>query len=188
MHSDSAPISDSNFQEQGANESVEPGLNAGRESIRRGGDDFVEVVEDFEETPARRGFGRHREMLTISCFAIVMSFCLEIVGEERVALRGLPHHPLPHTCFLRSNFRISCPGCGLTRSFIHLADGDIAASLAQHRCGVLLAMAVLLQVPYRLWAMYGRNFDRRARVVPRFFGWLLVAALILNWLASLNGY
>jgi hypothetical protein len=35
-----------------------------------------------------------------------------------------------------------CPGCGLTRSIIELAHGNLESSLASHRLGLLLAGAI----------------------------------------------
>jgi hypothetical protein len=49
-------------------------------------------------------------------------------------------------CWFRSVFDLDCPFCGMTRSFVALAHGDIAASVRFHPAGPLLfvAMAIFL--------------------------------------------
>jgi hypothetical protein len=90
-------------------------------------------------------------MLTLA--GLVVLLALEVRPDQRVAFRGLPQYPLPETCFSRAWFRVKCPGCGLTRSLIYLAQADWDASLRVHRLGWLLAVAVLLQFPYRTLAL-----------------------------------
>lgn len=51
-------------------------------------------------------------------------------------------------------FQRDCPGCGLTRSFIYLAHGDWRGSVAVHRFGWLLALGVVLQIPYRMLVLW----------------------------------
>jgi len=121
-------------------------------------------------------------MLAISC-AIVVCACLLRVSDdgERVVLSGPWAVPLPPTCLAREAFGIPCPGCGLTRSFVHLAHGHWRASWQSHRIGWLLALATVAQLPYRLWAI--RHPDRPILPlrVANAFGGLLIALLFVNW-------
>ena len=110
------------------------------------------------------------------------AFLLEVLPEGRIGVRGLERVPFPHTCLSRSLFGVGCPGCGLTRSFIHLADADWRSSVEVHRVGWILALAVLVQIPYRLGALLGPNAAPLGRVIPMTFAWLLIALLIGNWL------
>ena len=127
--------------------------------------------------PQRR---RHREMLVISLFVIALSFALFVRADGRVALRGLGQYPMPETCLSHTLFGIDCPACGLTRSFIELARGDWSASLSYHRLGWMMALAVLLQVPYRgLCLMTSRSL---VRPITSTFALALIGALLLNWL------
>ena len=77
--------------------------------------------------PDRR-LKRHREVLAIACVVCLLAFLLHELPDGRVAVRGLPQFPLPQTCASRAWLGIRCPGCGLTRSIIHLAEGDWQAS------------------------------------------------------------
>jgi hypothetical protein len=124
---------------------------------------------------------RHREMLVVTCLIILLAFLLEVRPDQRVHLAGLPGLPLPPSCASREWFGMPCPGCGLTRSFIHLAQGDWSASLRDHRLGWLLGAAVLIQLPYRLVALRGRRPEPLGSWLPRLFGYLLIVLLIGNW-------
>lgn len=132
----------------------------------------------------RPAAGRHREVLAMSMIALVLSFAMVEIPGGRVALRGFRSHPLPPSCASRSLFGVQCPGCGLTRSFIHLAEGDWRASWRAHRLGWLMAAVVVFQVPYRLLAL--RRPDRP--VLPKrsaaTIAGILIFLLIANWLVD----
>ncbi len=54
---------------------------------------------------------------------------------------------MPETCMLHARFGIDCPGCGLTRSFIHLAHGRIVEGLSLNPAGIAIFLFVAAQVP-----------------------------------------
>ena len=133
------------------------------------------------ESPSRR----HWEVLGVACVVCALAFALQETPDGRVAFRGLAQIPLPQTCVSRNVFGVRCPGCGLTRSVIHMAEGDWRASWRSHRLGGLLALLIALQIPYRLLAL--RRPDRPLLPV-RWQIWLssaLIALLIGNWLIDL---
>lgn len=61
-----------------------------------------------------------------------------------VAARVLPVQDILPPCLIRSVAGIPCPTCGMTRSLVHLAHGDIAGSLVLNPLFSLVMMAVLL--------------------------------------------
>jgi hypothetical protein len=124
---------------------------------------------------------RHRCLLGAALVVVILSFALEVQPGERVALSGLPNFPLPHACYSRTLFGVKCPGCGLTRSFVHLAHGDWQASWQVHQLGWLLAVIVLFQVPYRIALLVG---SERWAFSPRFLAWFstgVIGLLLANW-------
>ncbi len=127
---------------------------------------------------------RHWEMLIISVVAIALSWLLEVGEERRVFLRGFPDWPVPETCFSRDFFGVDCPGCGLTRSYIYLIHGHWNAAWTMHRIGWLLFIATLLQVPYRIVALYDTGRELIPIRVSQWIGVLLIALLIINWLVG----
>jgi Protein of unknown function (DUF2752) len=142
------------------------------------------MSEFSAENDAVRRFRRHREMLTIACAVVVLAFALQELPDGRVSFRGLTQIPLPQTCFSRSWLGLKCPGCGLTRSIIHLAEGDWEASWRNHRLGSLMAVVIVFQFPFRLIALRRPHWP----VIPVrwlvVFGYLLIALLIGNWLVD----
>src|SRR3954469_14174561 len=97
---------------------------------------------------------RHREALVVASVIVIGSFVLTAYPNGRVGLVGQPALLLPPLCWAQQWFGISCPGCGLTRSFIYLAHGDFEASWQVHRLGWLVAALVVVQFPYRLYSLY----------------------------------
>ena len=85
------------------------------------------------------------------------SLLQELPDGRVVVSRACRRFRLPQTCFSRSWLGVKCPGCGLTRSIIHLAEGDWQASWRDHRLGGLFAIVIALQIPYRLLALRGRT-------------------------------
>ena len=121
-------------------------------------------------------------MLWIACAIIVLSLVLTVRrSDEHAAFCFLPDWPIPSTCPSQVIFHVECPGCGLTRSFIFLAHGRWQEAFARHRVGWLMALAVVLQIPYRLAALFGRNREPLGKRIPELFGMALIAALIGNW-------
>lgn len=128
---------------------------------------------------------RHRQILLIVGVVAVLAFALKELPDGRVAFRGVEWLPLPQTCYSRNWIGIKCPGCGLTRSIIHLAEGDVRASWRSHRIGWIMAIVIALQLPYRLLAL--RRLDRPL-IAPRWqavLGYALIALLFGNWLVEL---
>lgn len=151
--------------------------------------DVVWLEDDQARASGRRRaqlLDRHWTMLGVSVAVIVLSFALQLNPAGRVRASWLPFDSLPPLCGSRAFFGVNCPGCGLTRSFVALASGDFAESFRLHRIGWLMALAVALQVPFRIWGLYElRRGVISERMWPIWFGRILIAALILNWLATL---
>jgi Protein of unknown function (DUF2752) len=143
------------------------------------------MSEFSTENGTSSGFQRHRAMLAIACAAGILAFALQKLPGGQVSFRGLARIPLPQTCFSRSWLGLKCPGCGLTRSIIHLAEGDWEASWRNHRLGSLMAVVILVQIPYRLLAL--RRLDRPL-IGPQWqavLAYALIALLLGNWLVEL---
>ena len=132
--------------------------------------------------PTRR---RHWEMLVVAVLVLVGSFALQMRSREQVGLIFTTDWVLPPLCLAREWFGVSCPGCGLTRSFIHLARGDFQASWDCHRIGWLLAVFVVLQIPYRIHGLCRRDQVLLPAKIRKWIANCLIGLLIGNWLIGL---
>lgn len=135
---------------------------------------------------------RHHHLLFLAIYAGVMllAFSLRVRSDQRVEFFFLPDTALPESCISRTVFDADCPGCGLTRSFIHFVAGNLSRSWAANRVGWLLLFAVIIQFPYRIITL--RNLKRgSAPPLSRWhssFSMFLIVALIGNWLLKTCGF
>jgi hypothetical protein len=125
---------------------------------------------------------RHREMLAVACFVLLAACVLEVLPDQRVAVRGFSNYPMPATCRSRAWLGMKCPGCGLTRSIVYLAHGDWHASLRMHRFGWLMAAVIAFQVPYRIAALRCGRYPWFSTRFAGFLSCALIAVLLANWL------
>lgn len=129
---------------------------------------------------------RHWTMLVLGIGVIGAAFLLRINDGGRVGASWLPFDSLPPLCGSRALLGIECPGCGLTRSFVALASGEIAESFRFHRLGWLMFLATASQIPYRIVRLRQlHQGDLAERRWPKWFGSILIAALIINWAVNM---
>jgi len=142
----------------------------------------------FGDSTTQQSPGRlrdyHRTLLWMAVTVIVAAFLLHVRSDQKVELTFLRGWPAPELCQSRALLGWDCPGCGLTRSFIYLAHGDMASSLAVQRVGWLVALLVVLQIPYRLWALRSADGQPLGRVTPWVIAWTTIVLLFANWIAN----
>lgn len=130
----------------------------------------------------------HAVWLAISAGVILLACVLRVEGGERVIL-PLINRPLPETCWSRTWLQLPCPGCGLTRSFISLAHGDIGAAWNYNPAGPYLFFLILLQAPYRAWQLWriarGMGEMHLGQLGFAAF-WLVPVLLLTQWLERLR--
>lgn len=131
----------------------------------------------------------HLWILAAATVALVGAFLLQPATGGRLCLpvpaldKGIP---LPGMCVSRTILGVSCPGCGLTRSFVALAHGDLGHAIEWNPMGPVLFVICLFQVPYRIVEYVGLWKERIAWMrVKKLLGavtWLAPAGLIGCWL------
>jgi hypothetical protein len=140
---------------------------------------------DRLERRRRELLDRHWTMLAVSLLVIMLSMTLRLNPSGSVGASWLPVSSLPPLCGSRALFGVECPGCGLTRSFVALGHGNWRESLRLHRVGWLLAAAVVLQIPYRMYSLWELNRRVPDRAWPAWCGNFLIAAMIANWVVKM---
>ncbi|MEO2035387.1 MAG: DUF2752 domain-containing protein [Planctomycetaceae bacterium] len=155
--------------------------------------DDLDVQRDKsdQDLPVAGRRHRHREMLFISVVVVCLSFLLKVRPDQTVEFVFLPGWASPETCLSRGLWGVSCPGCGITRSFVYLAQGSLAKSIAVNRVGWLLAIATIVQIPYRSFLLHWLSKHGLPEPVPPMFNllfsWTLIVALIGNWVLLMAG-
>jgi hypothetical protein len=145
--------------------------------------DLPDVTVEKSRSKGRKALSMrdwHRQVLVASIVILVLAMVLQVRSDQRVFVSGAPAMPVPETCGMQIVFGRPCPGCGLTRSFIHLAHGDWRSSLAIHRVGWLVALLVVCQIPYRLLALWKPELTVRP-VWGWVIGGVVVVLLMGNW-------
>jgi len=126
----------------------------------------------------------HRSILVMSLLVLGASAALSVRGEREVVV-PIINRPLPGTCTFHRLTGWNCPGCGLTRSFVSLAHGQLHRAFHFHALGVVLFALVVWQIPYRLWKLRHVGRQHPARTFGILQKWAivgLVVLLILHWL------
>jgi hypothetical protein len=134
----------------------------------------------------------HLLILGLCSFALAGAFLLQLSGEGRLSL-SVPficaEIPLPDMCWSRRFIGISCPGCGLTRSFVATAHGRLFEAMASNPMGPFLYGLCWCQVPYRLvevsWIWRNSRIWGRVNRWADGITWILGGGLIIAWLARL---
>ena len=99
-------------------------------------------------------------ILALSAAIVLAALVLNVRGEQQV-LVPVVNRPLPPSCTFKRMTGWDCPGCGLTRSFISFAHGDLRAAWQFNPASWFFFPLVVVQIPYRasqLWRYYcGKN-------------------------------
>jgi hypothetical protein len=139
-----------------------------------------------------RGKTEHLWILALAAFAITGSFLLTPVDGCCLSLK-LPFTSssilLPDTCMSRLVLGMSCPGCGLTRSFTAVAHGEFWRAFLYNPMGPVLFVLCFFQIPYRIIAYldaplfrpFREKLERRTELVV----WVVTGGLMVSWAARL---
>lgn len=128
-------------------------------------------------SPLAASRGRDLGWLALAIAVIAAALLLRVTPDQQgVTAFGWQ---LPELCLVKS-YGGTCPGCGMTRSFVLGMRGDLAA-FRLHPAGPLLLLLLVLQVPYRAARLWQRRQGRAPWTVPH---GLIVALLALAFLLA----
>lgn len=80
---------------------------------------------------------------------------------------------LPLSCQFRETTGLPCASCGMTRSWVWLARGEVAKSFQYNAAGASLLLLVLVVAVGSAWLLSGRKLPARS--------WMLGAAVGVIW-------
>jgi hypothetical protein len=124
----------------------------------------------------------HATIFLLSAAVLVAARILDLRGETDVFL-PLIDVKLPGLCYWNQWLHVPCPGCGLTRSMIRLAAGDVAGAWHFNPAGLLCGAVLAFQVPYRAvqWRRLGSGRPEWRGGSGVLYLWLFIFALFAQW-------
>lgn len=123
-----------------------------------------------------------------SLFCIGMAACMHVGDNRKVYLLGLSQ-PIPETCMTYNRFGIDCPGCGLTRTFIHLTHGQFGDAWRLNPVGWLVFFFAFVQIPFATAQLVFRIRSPTVEAWGKWNDWataFLVIALVLQWVVRMG--
>ncbi len=125
----------------------------------------------------------HLVILLVSVMTVLVGRALDVSDRSRVVIPGV-NLSLPGFCAYQRFTGHDCPGCGLTRSFVCLANGDIASAWSYNAVGSVLFVVVVLQIPYRVIQILRlRSGGPAIRLCNELWIiWPFLTALLAQWL------
>ncbi|TNE92023.1 MAG: DUF2752 domain-containing protein [Deltaproteobacteria bacterium] len=96
-------------------------------------------------------------LLLALCASVVFAAIILTPTPEFVEFFGTR---VPETCGYKRVLGMSCPGCGLTRSFTYMAHLDPLQAFRMNWMGPPFFLFVLIQVPYRVLRLARQWRDR----------------------------
>ncbi len=124
----------------------------------------------------------------LSASAILIAASAMSLGEHRAVYFPGFAQKVPETCAAYRFFGVNCPGCGLTRTFIHAAQGEIAAAIELNPVGLLVFAFTAIQIPIGFCQLCFSHHGRLLERWPRWNEWgmgCLLCALCIQWLLRL---
>ncbi|MBI2863701.1 MAG: DUF2752 domain-containing protein [Chloroflexi bacterium] len=88
-------------------------------------------------------------------------------------------------CFFERFLDMHPPGCGVTRSLLAIAGGNISSAWNFNPAGLLVFAFILAQIPLRVTALKFPASGVRVFRISRLGTWVVIAAVILVWIIRL---
>lgn len=138
------------------------------------------------------GRTEHLWILSLAVMAIAGAFLLQFSSDGNLRLTvpcTCEALTLPETCPSRVILGVSCPGCGLTRSFVAMARGDFDAAIRFNPMGPALFVLCWLQIPYRMCEYFrvGHSSQVWTAITDRLHlvTWAMAVGLLGAWAVKL---
>jgi hypothetical protein len=139
---------------------------------------------------------RSKRRSDLAPYLIILILCSAILGGALILKPSTSEAPhlqvgriiLPNVCIFLRTTGLPCPGCGLTRSIVAAAHGNMALSFSYHRLGLLILLYVILQFMFNLLYLvipkWRTPLFRSVRVLHKSII-LLAVLFLLNWIITL---
>jgi hypothetical protein len=145
------------------------------------------TLADDETPPEKRAripwwLRRHYEVMFFVTIAMIGSFSMHVDHADTGEVMALGRFHTPSMCASKTVWGVTCPGCGLSRSFVCMAHADFRVAYDFNRVGPLMFVVAVFQYPYRFIGLRRRRRWPFGRLWGRIWANLLIGCLIGNWL------
>jgi hypothetical protein len=93
---------------------------------------------------------------------------------------------VPHFCIFDKILNVSCPFCGITRSFCELSNGNFVSAFNLNMSSFLLALYFLVQIPLRVITITKNEHIKSINKLSKKMGLFLITFMLLNWLFKVS--
>ena len=147
------------------------------------------LIEEHELESSKESAVFHWCILifTLTLFGLSIFLRSPLDDDHRVFIPGTKT-PLPELCTAKRFTGIGCPGCGMTRAFINIADGRFVRAFQFNPASFIVFGLLLAQIPIRIvqiWRIYkGQptyDLSRHVHVL-----WFLMIVLITQWVWKIS--
>jgi len=127
-----------------------------------------------------------RTILVLATALVVMAFLLQRIPSDESSHLQLAGVRLPELCYSQKMFGLRCPGCGLTRSVVSSACGDLQSAIHFHPAGPLIFGWAFVQIPYRLMNLWRLRTGKLAWRTPGtlLMTFVIVAVCLVQWVVG----
>jgi hypothetical protein len=133
------------------------------------------------------GNSEHLYLFLLVFSVLAISFIIQPIGQDfnKLYIAAPSGHKLvlPPTCMSKTMFGISCPGCGLTRSFVAIAHGNFESALELNPFGPVFFLLLLLQLPYRVLKYLSLCTKELLKIDKAIdpIAWAILFGMMLSW-------
>lgn len=118
-----------------------------------------------------------------SFLCVTLAAFMQVGDNRRVYLPGVAE-PVPELCAAYTRFGIDCPGCGLTRTFIYMAHGQLLNAWQTNPVAILVFLFACMQIPMGVAQVIFRIRNSITEAWGSWNDWCtagLLIALVLQW-------
>ena len=128
--------------------------------------------------------GTHLGYACIIGALLVLPFLFSFHNSKGLSILNFKMPPL---CATKAFFHVECPGCGLTRSFVKITQGDLIDAFNFNRVSILLYLYFLFLFAYHVYCLkiLKDNIPEKLIYINRFLSFIMISLLVFNWILGI---
>jgi hypothetical protein len=112
-------------------------------------------------------------LLILLLFVVLQSSLLNVLDQ------------LPHFCLMQETLGIPCPGCGTTRAFTEMSNGNFVTAFKLNSASVLVVSFFIIQIPIRTFLLISKKKNERVISILPQLNRITLFCILFNWIFNL---